>query len=176
MAQFAAPTPDENLVPGWNSQGNFTNAATLGVPGAGYSQAAPFGQVTPLTGQANAGFPNPPGAMNVGSENSAAYSTSVLANPGYADGSLIRGATATTPIPTTAGVNQPFGTEALVSLVIPVSVTAIATAPFTTGTPVYTNVWTGTSSAGQVVVFSVPGDGWIRMTGANATSVTYTIP
>lgn len=165
MAQFAQPTPDENLVPGWNVQGNTT---------AGYAQSAPIPYVTNV-GQATAGLPNPPGAANVGGENSGAYGVSALQNGSYsATPTTGLTQTATTPVPSTAGVQNPYGVNTTATIVIPTGVTAISVAPFTTGTPAYTAVWSGTSAAGQIVVVSIPPAGWVKMTGAAATSVTYT--
>lgn len=84
MAQFAIPTPDENLAPGWNVQGTGTGQTVSGIPGAGYGQA---GNVT-LTygpGQLTAGLPIPQGALNVGAENSGSQTAQILTNAGYAD-------------------------------------------------------------------------------------------
>ena len=171
MATFAQPTPDENLVPGWNVQANAP---------AGFAQAAPV-PTTTVVGQAGAGFPNPPGAGNIGSENSAAYTTSALANGSYSlTPTTSLSASLTSPNVTTAGVQQPFGVNAIATLVVPVSVTAIYTAPFqSTGQPSGTSapwvqVWTGTSTAGQVIQINVPPAGYVKIVGANATSVTYT--
>jgi hypothetical protein len=164
MAQFAQPTPDENLVAGWTVQGN------TGSPG--YAQAAAL-PVTTVVGQAGAGLPNPPGAGNIGSENSGSYASSILTNGSYAiTPTTSVSQTATTPVPTTAGVQQPFGVNVMAS-VTGASVTSIAVAPFTTGTPSYTTVATFTASANAVSV-SVPPGGFIKTGGANATAVVYT--
>lgn len=82
MATFAAQPQDENLVPGWNSQGNFPSVATVGKPGVGYAVAGVTGAVT-TQAQSLSGFPFPPGAMNIGAENSAAYTTQILQNGSY---------------------------------------------------------------------------------------------
>lgn len=73
MAQFAIPTPDENLVPGWNAQGNTS---------AGYGQAGNTGTIYG-PGQSGAGTPQPPSTGSQGTNGAAAES--VLVNPGYAD-------------------------------------------------------------------------------------------
>lgn len=83
MAIFAQPTADMNLVPGWDVQGN-GSAGNAGPDAPGYGQAGNTGTVYG-PGQTGAGFPNPPGAENVGGENSGSYGESVLVNPGYAD-------------------------------------------------------------------------------------------
>lgn len=168
---FAQPTPDENLVPGWNVQG---------FAPAGFSQAGVTPQIA-VAGQSSAGFPNPPGAGNVGSENSAAYTTQILQNGSYSlTPNTTLGQSATTPVPSTAGVAQPYGVNTTATIVLPVSVTAIYTAPFqATGQPAGTSapwvqVWAGTSTAGQIIQISIPPGGYVKMVGANATSVTYT--
>lgn len=90
MAQFAVAPQDENLTSGWNVQGNAPGGGTnygqttIGAPGSGYGQAAN----TTLSygpGQVSAGLPQPPGALNVGSQNSGSQTLSVLLNAGYAD-------------------------------------------------------------------------------------------
>lgn len=172
MAVFAQPTPDENLVAGWNNQGNFTGASTLGIPGAGFAQSGAVPTVTNV-GQASAGTPQPPGAENIGSENAGSQTVSVLTNGSYSvTPNTSMTTTATLPVPTTAGVQQPFGVSANAS-VIGAAVTSIAVAPFTTGTPAYTTVATFTASANAVTV-TVPPGGFIKTGGASATSVTYT--
>lgn len=77
MAVFAQPTPDENLVPGWGVQAD----APLGYGTTAGNSTTAYGP-----GQASAGYPNPPGAIDIGAEASGSYSSSVLVNPGYADG------------------------------------------------------------------------------------------
>ena len=163
MAQFAAPTPDENLVPGWQVQGN----APLG-----FAQSGVIPAVT-TAGQANAGLPYPPGAENVGAENSGSQSVSVLTNGSYSVGpntSLAN--SATLPLPTTTGVQQPYGVNTQAA-VTGASMTGLMVAPFTTGTPAYTTVATFTASANAVTV-SIPPGGFIKTVGANATAVVYT--
>ena len=172
MAQFAAPTPDENLTQGWNVQGNFTGASTLGVPGAGFAQAGVAPTPSTLTGQANAGFPQPPGAMNIGSENSAAYSASALANPGYADGQNTQmGAIAAPTIPaTTVALQNPSGLAALVT-VTGGTVTAIATAPWVpggSGAATFTTIALATPAT-----VTVPPAGWIKLTYSSAPTWTW---
>jgi hypothetical protein len=171
MAQFAQPTPDENLSPGWNVQGTGSAQSTTGVPGQGYAQAAPVGAGI-TTGQAGAGLPNPPGAGNIGAENSGAYGVSVLSNPGYATGSGSFQGTLTAPLPTTTGVQSPYGMNAMAA-VTGAAITSVSVAPFTTGTPQYTVVSTVTASANPITV-SVPPGGFIKTVGGNATAVVYT--
>lgn len=77
MASFAQPSADENLVPGWDVQAN----APLGYGSVAGNSTASYGP-----GQVSSGVPNPPGAMNTGTENSGSYASQVLVNPGYADG------------------------------------------------------------------------------------------
>jgi len=164
MAPFAQPTPDENLVQGWNVQGNFA-ATSTGVPGAGFAQPAAIGPVANV-GQASAGGNSQAGGV-------APFETNVLVNGSYSVSpttSLLQSAAA--PIPTTAGVQQPYGVNTLAA-VTGASVTSIAVAPFTTGTPVYTTVATFTASANAVTV-SIPPGGFIKTGGANATAVVYT--
>jgi hypothetical protein len=174
MAIFAQPTPDENLSPGWTSQGTGSAQSTTGIPGQGYATSGAIPASTALSAayQAGSGLSQPPGT---GAQSAGAAATVVLMDPGYANAGLTNGLTATTPVPTTAGVQQPFGTSADASVVVPVSVTAIQIAPFTTGTPSYVSAWNGTSSAGQVIQITVPAAGFIKMVGANATSVTYVV-
>lgn len=179
MAPFAQPTPDENLINGWNVQGNFTAAATVGIPGAGFAQAALTPAVT-VQGQTSAGFPNPPGAGNVGSENSAAYTSQILVNGSYsASPTTSLSQTATAPLPVTAnGVQQPYGVNTTAAIT-GASITSIKTAPFqasgvpATGSGVWTTVWTGTASGNPISV-SVPPAGYILTVGGNATAVVYT--
>jgi hypothetical protein len=168
--------PDENLVPGWNSQGNFALASTVGTPGQGYatSGAVPASANLSASLQASSGLPQPPGALNIGAENSGSQGVPVLTNPGYADGNTLMTVSATSPNVTTAGVQQPFGVSANAAIITPTGITAIAVAPFTLGTPSYTNVWTGTSVAAAAVTVTVPPAGFVKTVGANATSVTYT--
>lgn len=173
MAIFAQPTPDENLVPGWTSQGTGPSQSTTGIPGQGYatSGAVPANTAALAAAyQAGSGLSQPPGT---GAQSSGAAATVVLMDPGYASSGALLGASATLPVPTTTGVQQPFGAAVDASVTIPTGVTAISVASFTTGSPSYTVAWNGTSAAGQVVQLTVPPAGFIKMTGANATSVIY---
>lgn len=78
MAIFAQPTPDLNLVPGWDVQG--TGAAGNPGPDApGYGQAGNIGSVT-VNAQAGAGTPQPP---NTGTGSAASNAESVLTNGSY---------------------------------------------------------------------------------------------
>lgn len=87
-AIFGQPTQDENLVPGWEVQANAPlNYGLAGNTGATYGP-----------GQTGAGFPNPPQALDVQGENSAAYGESILINPVYADGTGPGGRTLPTNI------------------------------------------------------------------------------
>lgn len=163
MAQFAQPTPDENLVQGWTVQGN------TGSPG--YAQAAAL-PVTTVVGQAGAGLPNPPGAENIGSENSGSYASSVLTNGSYAvtpSTSLTQTTTTSTSTTGTNGIQNPYGVNALAT-VEGASVTNILTAPFTTGTPTFTQAWAGTDTSSGVQV-SVPPAGFLKTTGASTSVV-----
>jgi hypothetical protein len=72
-----------NLVPGWDVQGN-GSAGNAGPDDPGYGQAGNTG-ATLNAGQPGSGLPNPPGAENVGGENSGSYGVPILSNPGYAD-------------------------------------------------------------------------------------------
>jgi hypothetical protein len=179
MAQFAQPTPDENLSPGWNVQGTGSAQSTTGIPGQGYAQGAPVG-ASISTGQAGAGYPNPPGAGNIGAENSGSYTQSILSNPGYATGSGAYSATLTAPIPTTTGVTNPFGMNATATVVDPIGTTAIYVCPWQpTGQPSGTSApwseaWGGPAAAGQILSISVPPGGYIKTVGANSTSVVWT--
>lgn len=73
---FGGNVPDENLVPGFTVQnaGGGTNYSASYVPVVG---------LTTVASQASAGFPYPPGAINVGSENSGSYAESILTNESY---------------------------------------------------------------------------------------------
>lgn len=174
-AVFGQPTPDENLVPGWNSQ------SSPAAPGYAQAGVAPATTTVSTASQASAGYPSPVGAENVGGENSGSQTVSILTNPGYADGNgTLLTANATSPAPTTAGVQQPFGVNSTAVLVVPISVTAIYVSPFQaagipagTGSP-WVEAWLGTSTAGQIIAITVPPAGYVKMVGANATSVTYT--
>jgi hypothetical protein len=125
MAIFAQPTPDMNLVPGWDVQGN-GSAGEAGPDAPGYGQAGNTGTVYG-PGQTGAGFPNPPGAENVGGENSGSYSTSILANPGYADATgpggrtlpaNIGGATVNAPAVPASGVVAANPTNLVATVVV----------------------------------------------------------
>lgn len=116
MPIYAQPTPDENLVAGWNVQGNVNPGGETG-----YAQAAITGTATNV-GQASAGFPQPAGAMNANpSENSVAYSESVLQNGSYSVspttqiGQTVSWTGAAIPATTVAKV-QPFATSALLTV------------------------------------------------------------
>jgi hypothetical protein len=163
MAQFAQPTPDENLVPGWNVQSSAP---------AGFAQAGVAPTPSNLSGQLLAGFPYPPGAANVGSENSASYSASSLANPGYADGqnTALGGITApAVPASTVAALN-PSGLAALVTL-SGGTTTIISTAPWNvggSGAASFTQV--GTTTPATV---TVPPAGYIKVTYSGAPTWTW---
>ena len=79
MATFAQPTPDVNLVPGWDVQGN-GSAGSPGPDAPGYGQAGNTG-TTYGPGQVAAGLPLMQGTgMSAGEQ-----ASQVLVNPGYAD-------------------------------------------------------------------------------------------
>lgn len=187
MATYAQQPQDENLVSGWNVQGNYSSTLqeTFGIPGSGYAEPGAAGVPTVTEGNntqnlPGSGYPYPPGAMDVGAEESGSYGVPILQNPGYADGSTLIGAEAALPVPTTTGVQQPFGVSTMAAIVVPDTVTAISVAPFVSSTvlspatPVYTVVWSGTATAAEEITVTVPAAGFVKMTGANATSVTYT--
>lgn len=172
MAQFAAPTTDENLTGGWNVQGNFPNAATLGFPGPGYGITGVVPPPSTLTGQANAGFPQPPGALNIGAENSGSQTQSVLTNPGYADGQNTQLGAITAPaVPaTTVAATNPSGLAAIVTLAGG-TVTVVATAPYNpagAGSATFTTV--ATASPATV---TVPPAGYIKLTYSVAPTWTW---
>lgn len=163
MAQFAQPTPDENLVPGWQVQSN--------VP-AGFAQAGVAPTPSTLTGQANAGFPQPPGALNIGAENSGSQTASVLSNPGYADGqnTMLGTITAPTVPATTVAAQNPSGLAAIVT-VTGGTVTGVATAPWVpggSGSATFTTVATATPAT-----VTVPPGGWIKLTYSVAPTWTW---
>lgn len=167
---FAQPTPDENLVPGWNVQG---------FAPAGFAQAGVTPQIA-VAGQLQSGLPNPPGASNVGSENSAAYTTPILENGSYAvTPNTGLGQSATAPLPVTAnGVQQPYGVNTTAAIT-GAAITSVKTAPFQatgvpgTGSAVWTTVFTGTATANPITV-SIPPGGYVLTVGGNATAVVYT--
>jgi hypothetical protein len=159
MAIFAQPSPDENLVPGWNNQGDTS---------PGYAEAAATSSVT-VVGQAGAGYPNPPGAIDVGAENSGSYGESILENGSYSVSPTTNlSQTLTTPVPSTAGVQNPFGTAAIAQITSG-SATTAQVAPFTTGTVTYGSAQT---VADGVTAILVPPGGYIK-TAAAVTSVIW---
>lgn len=174
---IGANVPDENLVPGWNSQGNFTLASTVGTPGQGYatSGAVPASPNLSASSQASSGLPQPPGALNIGTEASGSQSVPVLTNPGYADGSTILNPSAlpTTPVPTTTGVQNPYGMNAIVTLTVGTAATTASVAPYaaTAAAAVF-----GTAQTAPIGTtgFMVPPAGWIKVALAtNITGVTW---
>lgn len=177
MAIFAQPTPDENLSPGWNVQGTGAGQVSdgaAGIPGSGYAESAaiPASPNLSAASQPNAGVPNPPGAINVGGENSGAYGVSVLTNPGYADGSTSLSASVAAPIPTTtAAVQNPFGLNASVALTVGTAC-SVQVAPFTTGSPTYGPAIALAVGISQV---SVPPAGFLKASAAgDITAATWT--
>lgn len=180
---IGANVPDENLIPGWNSQGNFALASTVGTPGQGYatSGVVPASPNLSASSQALSGYPQPPGALNIGTENAGSQTVPVLTNPGYADGSTLLNVTPlTAPNVTTAGVQNPFGLNAQTTMVVPTGVTAMYVAPFqSTGQPAGTSApWVQVQSAAfgstTTATVSVPPAGYIKTVGANVTSTTWT--
>lgn len=166
---FGQPTPDENLKPGWNVQG--TTSAT-GPDAPGYAQAGVTGNVSNV-GQASAGYPNPPGALNANpSENSASYSQSILTNGSYS----VASATGVNPtqigqtvtlasVPATAtAFGNPFGISAVLTLTGGTGVTAAYTV-------------NGSSSVAVVSGGIVPGGAQVTLTyaaGDGPTAVAFT--
>lgn len=162
-AIFAQPTADENLVPGWNVQGN-----NGGTAGNGYATAGAVPPAPNLSSalQGSAGFPYPPKAEDVGSENDGASGVSILTNPGYATGNgTILGAITAPTIPASGtALANPSGLAAQVS-VTGGTLTEIQVAPFTAagvGSAVFTEVAAGDAAGSAPVV--VPGGGWIKLT------------
>lgn len=162
---FGGNMPDQNLVPGWDVQGNAP---------AGYGQAG--NSTTVLTGgQLGAGYPSPPGAGNANaSENSASYTTSVLANAGYADATgpatrtlpaTIGGTSLASPALGTTGTNPSNSLAALVTGIAPTptSVTIKNNAGVT--------VSTALNGAGP---YTVPPGGSITLNAA-ATAWTWSV-
>lgn len=104
MATFAQPTPDENLVPGWDVQAN-TNL--------GFAQAAVIGGYEATQGQVSAGGNSMAGGV-------APYQTDVLVNGSYSvtpTTALGQSVVWTTQIPaSTVFKAQPFGTNASMTI------------------------------------------------------------
>jgi hypothetical protein len=172
MAQFGIPTQDENLQPGWNVQGTGPAQSTTGVPGAGYASAAAI-PVTTAVGQVGSGVPNPPGALNVGSENTGAYSTPILENGSYAvTPTTLLTQTAATPTPTTAGVQNPFGLTSVCSMVASAAITATV-APFAPA-GITSASWGEPSASATALQVTVPAAGYIKVSAADVTAVTWT--
>jgi hypothetical protein len=163
MATFAQPTPDENLSPGWTSQGTGSAQSTTGIPGTGYASPGnvPASGALSAASQASAGFPQPQGALNIGSENAGSQAVSVLTNPGYApgNGTLVGAITPPTIPASTVAVQNPSGLAAIVTTVAG-TVTVIATAPLVNGIAgTYTTVATSSPAT-----FTVPPAGFVKMT------------
>jgi hypothetical protein len=155
-AVFGQPTPDENLVPGWNSQ------SSPAAPGYAQAGIAPAITTVATALQANAGVPQPAGAENVAGENSGSQSVSILMNPGYADGNgtiLGQLASALVPVPlTTVAFQNPSGLAAIVT-VVGGTVTGVAVAPNVAGVAgTYTTIATGDATV------TVPPAGFIKLT------------
>lgn len=175
---IGANVPDENLVPGWNSQGNFTLASTVGTPGQGYatSGAVPASPNLSASSQASSGLPQPPGALNINAENSGSQTVPVLTNPGYADGTTLLNPSAlpTTPVPTTTGVQNPYGMNATVTITNTTTATTAAVAPYAASAA------TAVFGSNQPVIVGVtsilvPPAGWVKVASAtNITGVVWT--
>lgn len=155
-AIYAQPTPDENLVSGWNVQGNVNPGGETG-----YAQAGVTGNVANV-GQASAGFPLPAGAMNANpSENSGAYSESVLENGSYSVtpttqiGQTVSWTGAAIPA-TTVAKAQPFGVNAVMT-VTGGTVTAISYTPFGSTTAVEVE-------AGETTSVIIPAGASVELT------------
>lgn len=170
MAIFAQPTQDENLVPGWNVQGNINPGGETGYAQAAAVPASPANGVS--TGQAGAGLPNPPQAFDINNENSAAYGESILTNPGYADGNTSLASSVIAPIPSTAtAVQNPFGMNATVALTV-TGVTSVQVAPFTTGSPAFGPAIA--FAAAGIFQVSVPPAGFLKAAGTAISAATWT--
>jgi hypothetical protein len=184
-APFAQQTADENLKPGWNVQGTGVGQSTSGIPGEGYAEAGVTPATPALTAalQPGAGVPFPPGALNnsfIGGENSGSYFQSILTDPGYSNAGNNLLATSAVAV-TTAGVQNPFGTAAVVDLAVPVGTTEILVAPFdVTGVPSGTGApwsvaWANASTpVAATISLTVPPAGFIKAVGASATSAAWT--
>lgn len=179
MAQFAIPTADENLVPGWSVQGGGVGQSTTGVPGAGYGQA---GNVTLAygPGQLGSGVPIPQGALNIGAEASGSQTVAILTNPGYADATgaanrtlpaNIGGSTVNPPAVPATTVLATNPTSLAASVVITGgTLTVVKTG--TAGTATYAAATQVGTTAGTYVV---PPGGVIGITYSAAPTWTWTV-
>jgi hypothetical protein len=176
MATFAQPTPDENLSPGWTSQGTGSAQSTTGIPGAGYAQGATVPVAVALATSSpgvilGAGLPQPQGALNIGAENSGSQTVSILSNPGYADGNgtIVGFLTPPTVPASTVAAQNPSGLAAIVTITGGTT-TFIFTAPLVNGAAgTYTQVGTTTP---QTV--TVPPAGFIKITYSGAPTWVWT--
>lgn len=179
-ANFAQTTPDENLSPGWNVQGTGAAQSTSGKPGVGYAESGvvPANPSNALPNQASAGYPNPPGAMNVAGEASGSYSTQILENPGYASAgnNMLTTVTVLNAALATAGNQNPFGVAAVCNVLSGGTATTATVAPFTAAgvaSAVFGSALALTASEGTDV--PVPPAGWIKFAvNADVTSVVWT--
>lgn len=180
MAQFAIPTPDENLSPGWNVQGTGVAQATSGKPGVGYAESGvvPANPNNAQPNQASAGYPSPPGAANVAGEASGSYSTQILENPGYASvgSNLLTTVTVLNAALVTAGNQNPFGVAAVCNVLSGATATTATVAPFTAAgvaSAVFGSALALTASEGTDI--PVPPAGWVKFAAdADVTSVVWT--
>lgn len=155
MAQFAVPSKDENLTPGWNVQNGIAADGDTGYAQPG--NAAP-GAVT--VGQTGAGGDSMNGSTGP-------YVTDVLQNGSYTSSVNTVLNQNVTVTPTGLSTQNPFGLPANAYVTIPEGVTEI-----TVNTAV---VWSGTVTESTVVDCpNTPGGAVIATTGANATSITFT--
>lgn len=175
-AIFAQPTPDVNLVPGWDVQGN-GNAGTPGPDAPGYGQAGNTGTVYG-PGQVLSGVPYPQGAENIGSE-AATISTPILANPGYADATgpggrtlpaNIGGSTVSVPAVPATGVVAVNPTN-LVATVVVAAGTLTVVKVGTTGQTFAQAAQVGTADG----TYTVPPGGVIGITYSVAPTWTWTV-
>lgn len=166
MAVFGAPTQDENLTPGWTSQGQ-----SLGYG----SQAGNTGTIYG-PGQVSAGTPQPPGAGGMSAGESASQ---VLVNPGYADATGPGGR----QLPQNIGgstVNAPSVPATTVVATNPTSLTATVT--ITGGTLTVVKVGTSGQTYAQATqvgtaagTYTVPPGGVIGITYSAAPTWTWSV-
>lgn len=181
MAQFAQPTSDENLIPGWSVQGGGVGQSTSGIPGAGYG-STPANVTTSLAagagGQLGSGVPQPQGALNIGAEASGSQTVAILTNNGYSNATgaanrvlpaTIGGVALTAPTMTTgvAATNPSTALAALVSNSIPADVTGTLTIKNNAGVTVQT--LTGAALTAANGVYTVPPGGTITATFSGGT-------
>lgn len=171
MAIFAQPTPDENLVPGWNVQGGASGSSFSGPDAPGYAQAGVTGDIA-TTSQVGAGAPSPYGAEFVGTEgqntpsgyNSYTNPGGLLANASYSV-SQVMAPTGTNPTQVGAVITT---TAALTGVVV--SGLSLMVQALGTGTTTYT---VGGLAGGTVAVGTIiPAGAKITTTASGVVFVT----